>query len=145
MKYSIVLIALLPLSVYATDLIDLDSPLRTIAIKNNSALKAIIFYTDENGAGSYKALRPNSKMLPRQKCSATITFQFKDQLYIWFPKTNTQWQPTILENSRKFIITNKGAKYKNYPYPLQNLHFDYLSSSDRESLSSSSLSHSLED
>lgn len=104
---ALVIILLLPLSIYTSEYIDLeDAPLQTITIKNNSQLKAMIYYTNDEGKESWVKLRParKSALFTHENSSKTITFLMNNKIVVWFPKINKELYPTIPENYTKFVI-----------------------------------------
>ena len=98
---------LLPLSIHASEYIGLeDTPSQTITIKNNSQLKAMIYYINDEGKHSWVKLRPTRKcaLFTHWNHSITITFLIDDSIRIWFPKINKELYPLIPENHTKFVI-----------------------------------------
>lgn len=101
------LILFLPLSIYTSEYIDLENaPSQTIKIKNDSHLKAMIYYINDEGRRSWVNLRPTRKcaLFTRGNSSTTITFLIDGEIFIFFPKINTELRPTIPANHTKFVI-----------------------------------------
>src|SRR5579871_4637291 len=92
MKNIIMLSMLLPLSICASEYIGLEAPSQTITIKNNSQLKAMIYYINDDGQHSWVTLRPTRKcaLFARWNPSITITFLTNDKIQVWFPKINKE-------------------------------------------------------